>query len=141
MPSSAVRCVIYPYGNTPTVPAWFIRSWFGLQRCEEDKGFRTILFQKQNADWGRDPNKDAEPRFVPARIDIRADGLLVTLDGKQFRHVQFAEVLTRLRQDVETDPRLANYPFAQPVLGDGIGITLNDTELIVCNLRLKRLDP
>jgi hypothetical protein len=98
-------------------------------------------FQRLKTDWDRDPKQETEPRFIPILVDVHPDEFRATIDGLSLRPVRSAEMFDRLRREARNYPPTADYPFAQPVLGDGIGITLQDTELIVRNLRVSRANP
>jgi eukaryotic-like serine/threonine-protein kinase len=137
---SAVWLYLAPFADPGRAGRRSIEFRSQLYRWEAAKPLSRSDFRKGNSDWGRDPKQDAEPRFVPIIVDIHSDALHATIDGVRYPPITTEAIRLRLRRDAESDRRFAAYPYAQPVLGDGIGITLNDTELIVRNLRLSRPD-
>jgi hypothetical protein len=138
---SAVRVVIAPAPLETPAFARPLKATVGL-RWWQDGGRRgSSAFRQRFSDWGGAPGAAEKPRVVPVVVIIRAGEIRATIDGQDFAPLTAADVQRRLRDEVRDDPLMRNYPFAQPVLGDGIGITLDNTALIVRNLRLSRAEP
>ena len=116
-----------------------LRSSVSFHHRQDDRNFGAGRFEPDKQ--AGLPGKDDKARVVPFAVVLRLGEVRVTIDGQDFKPLGWDALQQRLRHDVLDDARLRNYPFEQPVLGDGIGITLNNTDLIVRNFRITKLDP
>ena len=138
---SAVWIVIAPHNNPELREAKMIEFRCELFQWAEAKVIGTSGLRILNVPWGRATKQDDQPRPVTLAVEIHPSELRLTLDGKVLPPVPTERITMQLRHQVKSDRRLLNDPIPPPVLGDGIGITVNDTEVTVRNLRLTRVSP
>jgi hypothetical protein len=108
---------------------------------QDDRNLGSARFETLLDSQAGKRGKGDKPRVVPVAVVLRPGEVRVTIDGREFKPLTWDALRQRLRNDVLEDARLRNYPFEQPVLGNGIGVALNNTNLTVRNLRISRLDP
>jgi eukaryotic-like serine/threonine-protein kinase len=90
--------------------------------------------------WSAD-EKAKGLRFTHVVIDVRPNEIRMTGDGVPLKPVIEEYALRRLNLHAQRYPAMRQLTFTAPVFGTGIGVFCQNTECVVANLTVSKLDP
>ncbi|QJW92914.1 serine/threonine-protein kinase [Frigoriglobus tundricola] len=101
-------------------------------------GTRTA-HHEQSVPWSADGNTDGL-RFAHLIVEVRGNEVRTTGDGVGLRPVAEQWALLSLNTQASKHPHL-RHTFAPPAFGTGIGMFCHNTECVVANVTVSKLDP